>query len=538
MNLNFLNFLSSNFLKNEEDAQTLRELEAKNNSIGLDEDQTNWSAAAGGWGARNGDSVNPDQQSILFDAVFENKKQRIAFYRSMFNYPLVKKAVLVMVNEMCKPNADNEIATFNITRAFADQFNKTEYKSLKKEFDYVINCVFGGSCQIRNMVRRWLVDAEQFVENCPNDEGTKLVGVKILPAYCSLVIYEEGKATGYIQDPRMIDLQATGDIKKFTLDQISYSDYGMWGANRNDVRGHLDAAIRPLNQLRAIEDALTVTRINRAPERRLWNIFIGRKNDAAATAMINDVKNKYRKTLTINPVTGMIESSKNVQSFTEDIFVGKTDQGYGTTVEPIKSSTEFNGQMDDVRMFQQQVMDALIFPAQRWANSEGGGTQFSVSPEQEVNEITFQEMCRELGQRYCDQIIKHTFLVHLKLAGFKKKYLDPALYNINLNGANSFEKIRQLGVWEKMGGILGQLQTMLPTLANAKPDSEEPKPLISKQYLYESILHMSDSDILKNQQWINQESEALLDVAKAAKDESAPEDEGEDLDGADDDIDF
>jgi hypothetical protein len=335
----------------------------------------------------------------------------------------------------------------------------------------------------------------------------------------------------------MIDLQATGDIKKFTLDQISYSDYGQWGTNRNDVRGHLDAAIRPLNQLKAIEDALTVTRINRAPERRLWNVFIGRANDAKATAMVNDVKNKYRKTLTINPVTGVIESSKNVQSFTEDIFVGKTDQGQGTTVEPIKSSTEFNGQMDDVKMFQQQVMDALLFPAQRWSNPEGG-TQYSQSPEQEVNEITFQEMCRELSQRYCDQIIKHTFLVHLKLVGFKKKYLDPALYNISLNGANSFEKIRQLAVWEKMGGLLSQLQSMLPSLSNSKPDSEEPKPLISKQYLYSSILGMSDSDILKNQQWINQESQAMLDAAKAAKDEAAPEDEDEDLSGDDDDIGF
>ena len=537
MNLNFLNFLSNNFLKNEEDAQTLRELEARNNSIGLDEDQTNWSAAAGGWGSMSGDSVNPDQQSILFDEVFESKKQRIAFYRSMFNYPLVKKAILVMVNEMCKPNADNEVATFNITKAFADQFNKTEYKSLKREFDYVINCVFGGSSKIRNLVKRWLVDGQQFLENCSNDEGSKLVGIKVLPPYCSLVVYEEGVATGYIQDPRMIDLQATGEIKRFTLDQVSYSDYGQWGTNRNDVRGHLDAAIRPLNQLRAIEDALTVTRINRAPERRLWNVFIGRANDAKATAMVNDIKNKYRKTMTINPVTGVIESSKNVQSFTEDIFVGKTDQGQGTTVEPIKSSTEFNGQMDDVKMFQQQVMDALLFPAQRWANPEGG-TQASLSPEQEVNEITFQEMCRELAQKYCDEIIKHTFLVHIKMVGFKKKYLDPALYNITLNGANNFEKIRQIAVWEKMGGLLSQLQTMLPSLANAKADSEEPKPLISKQYMYSSILNMSDSDILKNQQWIQEECDALLDAANAAKDEAAPEDEDEDLSGEDDDIGF
>lgn len=533
MNLNFLNFLSSNFLKNEEDAQTLRELEARNNSIGLDEDQTNWASIGGGWGMTNGDAVNPDQQSILFDAVFENKKQRIAFYRSMYDYPLVKKAVTMMVDEMCKPNAENEVANFNINKAFASQFNATEYASLKKEFDYVMNCVIGQD-NVHDMLRRWLVDGEQFVENCASDDGKKLVGIKVLPANCSLVIYEEGKATGYIQDPRMIDLNSTGEIKKFTLDQISYSDYGQWGANRNDVRGHLDPAIRPLNQLRAIEDALTVTRINRAPERRLWNVYIGRANDAKATAMVNDIKNKYRKTLTIDPVTGMIQSSKNVQSFTEDIFVGKTDQGNGTTIEPIKSSTEFNGQMDDVKMFQQQVMDALLTPSIRWAEGEGGGGQYAVAPEQQLSEITYQEMCRRLGQRYCNQIIKHTFIVHLKMVGFKTKYLDPALYNITLNGANNFEKIRQLAVWEKMGGILGQLQTMLPSLANAKADSEEAKPLISRQYLYENILHMSDADILKNQQCIREECEALLEDAKAAQEEAAPEDQDEDLEGGDD----
>lgn len=536
MNLQFLNFLSDKFLQSEEDAQTLRELEARNNSIGLDEDQTNWGMAGGGWGFASGDTVNPDQQSILFDAVFENKKQRIAFYRSMYNYPLVKKAILVMVNEMCKPNADNEVASFNIAKPFTDLFNKAEYVALKKEFDYVMNCVIGND-NVPGLVRRWLVDGEQFIENCPSDDGKKLVGIKVLPAYCSLVIYEEGKATGYIQDPRMIDLNSTGEVKRFNLDQVSYSDYGQWGANRNDVRGHLDAAVRPLNQLRAIEDALTVTRIVRAPERRLWSVYIGRANDAKANAIVNDVKNKYRRTQTIDPVTGMIQSSKNVQSFTEDIFVGKTDTGNGTTVEPIKSSTEFNGQMDDVKMFQQQVMDALLFPSQRWANAEGGGTQYSISPEQEVNEITFQDFCRALGRRYCNQIIKHTFLVHLKLVGFKKKYLDPAMYNITLNGANNFEKIRQVALWEKMGGVVGQFQSMLPTLANSKPDSEEPKPLFSRQYLYEGILHMTDSDIIKNQDCIKEESEAILEAAKASSDESAPADKEEDLEG-DDEIGF
>lgn len=538
MKLAFLNFMSDQFLQNEEDAQTLRELEAKNNSIGFDEDQTNWSGYGGGFGFSTSDTVNPDQQAILFDAVFENKKQKIAFYRSMFNYPLVKKAITMMVDEMCTPNADNEVANFNIAKAFSEDFNKFEYKALKREFDKVMNCVIGQD-QVHDLLRRWVVDGEQFIENCVNDKGDGLAGIKVLPPYCSLVVYDEGVATGYIQDPRMIDLNTRGEVRKFSTDQVSYSDYGQWGVNRNDVRGHLDAAIRPVNMLRAMEDALCVTRINRAPERRLWSVYIGRNGDAKANAIVNDVKNKYRKTMTINPVTGCIESSKNVQALTEDIFVGKTDQGYGTTIEPIKSSTEFNGQMDDLRMFQQSVLDALLTPISRIPLGENA-TQYAVAPEQQVDEITYQAMCRRLAQRWCNQILKHTFIVHLKLAGFKKKYLDPALYNITLNGANNFARIRRLAVWDKIGGLVGQLATMLPTLANSKPDTEEPNPLFSRQFLYEDVLGMTDRDILKNQECIRQEQQALLDEAKAKKDEAAPEEEQEDLEGGEssEDLDF
>lgn len=534
MRLGFLNFMSDSFLRNEEDAKTLRELEAKNNAIGVDEDQTNWSSYGGGYGFSTGDTVNPDQQAILFDAVFENKKQKIAFYRSMFDYPLVRKAVMMMVNEMCTPNADNEVAVFNINKSYADTFNAYEYKALKREFDRVMNCVIGQN-NVKDLLRRWIVDGEQFIENCLNNEGNGLSGIKVLPPYCSLVVYEEGIATGYIQDPRMIDLTSKGEVRKFNTDQISYSDYGIWGINRNDVKGHLDPAIRPFNMLRAMEDALCVTRINRAPERRLWSVYIGRSNDAKANAIVNDVKNKYRRTMTVNPTTGCIESTKNVQAFTEDIFVGKTDQGYGTTIEPIKSSTEFNGQMDDMRMFQQSLLDALQTPISRIPIGENP-TQYAVAPEQQVDEKTYQEMCRTLSQRWCDQILKHTFIVQLKLAGFKKKYLDPAIYNISLNGANNFEKIRRLAIWDKMGGLVGQLQSMLPTLANSKPDSEEPKPLFSKQFLYEYVLGMSDRDILKNQEWLRQEQEAILEAAKTNKEEAAPEDQDEDLDGDDTDM--
>lgn len=523
MNLNFLNVFSSKFLQSSSDAKTLRDLETRNNSLGKDEDQINWNSLAAGLNGAYGytdfeDSLGNNNTSMIFEGVFNDKRERISFYRSMYNYPLVKKAITMMTDEMCKPNADNEVASFNINKAYIQDFTNAEYQALKHEFDYVINCVFGSDA-IYDLLRRWLIDGEQFIENCASSSGDKLVGIKVLPPYTSLVVYREGVAEGYIQDTSSIDPGSRGRvqedyIKRFNLDQISYSDYGTWGSNRNDIRGHLDPAIRPLNQLRSIEDALVVTRINRAPERRLWNVYVGRTNDAKANQILNDVKNKYRKTLSIDPTTGMIESSKNIQSFTEDIFVAKNDSGLGTTIEPIKSSTEFNGQMDDVKMFQQQVMDALLVPSSRWAAD--GETQYSLAPEQQLSEVTFQEMCRRLAQKYCNQIIKHTFIVHLKLAKFKDKYLDPAVYNISLHGANNFEKIRELGVWEKMSGILGQLQTMLPNLGNSRPDSEEPHPLISRRFLYEKILHMNDADIQMNERSLEEEKNRILTTAEEA----------------------
>ena len=107
-----------------------------------------------------------------------------------------------------------------------------------------MNCVIKKD-ELWYLYYRWLVDGEQFWELCPSIDGKSLAGIKVLPAYCSLVIYHEGVAEGYIEDPRMISITSEEEIKRFTLNQIAYSSYGFWGANRNDVRGHLEPAIRP-----------------------------------------------------------------------------------------------------------------------------------------------------------------------------------------------------------------------------------------------------------------------------------------------------
>ena len=221
-----------------------------------------------------------------------------------------------MADEACCENADGEIATFDIDKAYQSKFTETELMTLRDEFNYIINCVIGKD-QMWYYYYKWLIDAEIFFEICLNTKGDRVAGIKCLPPYCTMCVYDDGILNGFIEDTKLINPE-DGETKTFTTNQIAYVNYGFWGNNRNDVRGHLEPAIRPLNQLRAIEDALTVYRITRAPEKRIFKIYTGKMPVNRVPEYMQELRSKYRKQLTIDPVTGMINCNNNVQAFVEE----------------------------------------------------------------------------------------------------------------------------------------------------------------------------------------------------------------------------
>lgn len=518
MNFNFLNPFSSAFLSKDPEQSYIQQVNAVQNSIGKDEDGINWSALLPSRVNGFFDPTQPcDSNGILFDAVFSTKQQRISFYRSMSMYPLLSRALTTITDEVVNEDSHGNVLKFGIKDVFSDRFNKTELFTLEDEFNYVVNSVIKRD-DLWYLFKRWLIDGEQFWELCPNDSGDALIGVKVLPAFCSLVIYDEGIPTGYMQDPRLIDIQSKDMPKSFTLDQVAYASYGDWATNRNDVRGLLEPAIRPLNQLRAMEDALTVYRVTRAPEKRVFKIYTGQLPPSRVASYMQELKGQFRKTLSLDPATGAINSSKQVQALTEDYWFSVGDGGNGSTVEPYKASAEFNGQVDDLKMFQQAVMDAIHFPNSRWLDAESP-TQYSQAPETNLSEIQFQKECRRLGNRFIRGLILHTYVQHLRLRDLNKKFLNKDIYNIQFNYASDFEATRLIGMTEKYGSQISTFKEFLPTYMNSKPTAEECGPLISKYVFFHDMLGWSDEQISKNEKHVEQEKQDILDKAKASADE-------------------
>lgn len=509
-----------------------RQADAALNSYGRSEDAVDWRRLTHGYlnGYVEGSDVY-DSSGILFETVFASKRQRINFYRNLSLYPFVRKCLTMMADEAVCENSLGEVATFDIDKAFKSKFTETELMTLKDEFNYVINEVFGKD-QLWYYYYKWLVDAELFLEICLNTEGNKVAGIKCLPPYCTMCVYDDGILHGFIEDIKLLNPDFDGEAKTFLPNQIAYVNYGFWGNNKNDIRGHLEPAIRPINQLRAIEDALTVYRITRAPEKRIFKIYTGKLPTAKVPEYMQEIRSKYRKQLTIDPVTGMIQSNNNVQAFVEDFWLSQDADGQGSSIESFKGSTEFNGQLEDVKMFREQVADALMVPASRWASAEGGGSPYNQGVEGlTLEEASFQKLNKRLRKKFAD-VIYQVFLVHLQVRGYADKYLDKTVYNIDLIPATDFELMRSLAMCEKRGGVIGAFSQFLPTLNNVKPGSEEAPPLFSRQFFMEDILGLTSEQRIRNDKLIEEESQNIIAKADAAKEEGG--DEGDEGGGGDD----
>ncbi len=531
MNLGFWNPFSDRFLQPEPEHQMVRSAEAALNSYGRSEDAVDWKRLTHGYlnGYVEGSDVY-DASGIMFEQVFANKRQRISTYRNLALYPFVRKCLTMMADEAVCENALGEVAVFDIDRAFKSKFTETELMTLRDEFNYIINEVFGKD-QLWYYYYKWLVDAELFFEICLNTKGDKVAGVKCLPPYCTMCVYDDGILQGFIEDIKLLNPDLDTEPKSFTTNQVAYINYGFWGNNKNDIRGHLEPAIRPINQLRAIEDALTVYRITRAPEKRIFKIYTGKLPTSKVPEYMQEIRSKYRKQLTIDPVTGMIQSNNNVQAFVEDFWLSIDSDGQGSSVESFKGSTEFSGQLDDVKMFREQVADALQVPSSRWQTGEGGGTPYTQGVESlTLEEASFQKLNKRLRRKFCD-IIYQVFLVHLQVRGYDSKYLDKTIYHIDLIPATDFELMRSLSMCEKRSGVVGSLSQFLPTLDNVKPGSENLGPLFSRQFFMEDILGLTSEQRIRNDRLIAEESAEILAKADAAKEEGGDEndEEGDDL---------
>ncbi len=186
---------------------------------------------------------------------------------------------------------------------------------------------------------------------------------------------------------------------KIAPDTIAFCPSGMIDQNKNMILSYLHKAIKPVNQLRMIEDATVIYRIARAPERRIFKIDVGNLPKIKAEQYLRDVMARYRNKLVYDASTGEIRDDRNYMSMLEDFWLPSREGGRGTDITTLPGGQNL-GEIQDIEYFRAKLYRSLNVPASRLEASQG----FNLGRSTEItrDELKFTKFVQRLRKNFTE----------------------------------------------------------------------------------------------------------------------------------------
>ena len=270
--------------------------------------------------------------SILdMDGRDRNELDLIRRYRDIAQQPECDSAIEDIANEPIVSDERDKSVSLSLDQLDVSPNIKSK---IRDEFDEVLR-LMDFSAKGHDIFRRWYVDGRIYYHKIIDRKAPRK-GIQELryidPRKIKKVREqrkEKDEKTGldlvkkvedfYLYNDKGLD-QNTGTTSgiRITADSISYCPSGLVDMHKGTVLSYLNKAIKPVNQLRMIEDALVIYRISRAPERRIFYIDVGNLPKVKAEAYLKDVMNRYRNKLVYDARTGEIRDDRNHMSMLED----------------------------------------------------------------------------------------------------------------------------------------------------------------------------------------------------------------------------
>jgi len=268
---------------------------------------------------------------------------------------------------------------------------------------------------------------------------------------------------------------------KISLDSITYCPSGLIDGNTGRVLSYLHKAIKPVNQLRMIEDALVIYRISRAPERRIFYIDVGNLPKVKAEQYLKDVMNRYRNKLVYDASTGEIRDDRNHMSMLEDFWLPRREGGRGTEITTLPGGSNL-GEIDDIQYFQKKLYKSLNVPISRMDSDAG----FSLGRASEItrDELKFTKFVQRIRKKFVPlftDILKTQLLLKGVIAPEDWPAIQEHLqYDFLQDG--HFSELKDAELLNDRLSALDSIQSYIGTF-------------FSKEYVLKKVLRMNDAEI-------------------------------------------
>jgi hypothetical protein len=364
-----------------------------------DQDGAGYVTAAG---AHYGTYVN-----IGGDDHAKDNLQNIRQYRAVATHPEVDAAIEDIVNESVISGEGESSVSLVMDKV--DGVSESLKKQITDEFENIVGMLNFNDLG-HDIFRRWYVDGRLYhhlvvdeknlkagIQEIRNIDAAKIRKVKEVkkkkdPATGASLVERVNEFYIYQEKPG-----GTTQGVKLSNDAVSYCTSGLLDADRKRVVSYLHKALKPINQLRMMEDSLVIYRLARAPERRIFYIDVGNLPRGKAETYMKDIMARYRNKLVYDADTGKIRDDRKHMSMLEDFWLPRREGGRGTEISTLPGGENL-GQIDDIIYFQKRLYRSLNVPINRLEQE----AQFSLGRSTEISrdEVKFQKFIDRLRQRF------------------------------------------------------------------------------------------------------------------------------------------
>ena len=353
-------------------------------------------------------------QYLDMEGTAKSEADLIRRYREVALHPECDMAIEDIVNEAIVANELKDAVRVNISDL---PYGKDVRRKIENEFKEVLK-LLNFNTKGHDIFRRWYVDGRIYYHkiidrNSPVKGITELKyidprkikkireirkkrpdgpvphGLSVVDEYVEYYVFNEKGVSG----------STSGAGIKIAPDTIAFCPSGMIDQNKNIVLSYLHKAIKPVNQLRMIEDATVIYRIARAPERRIFKIDVGNLPKVKAEQYLRDVMARYRNKLVYDASTGEIRDDRNYMSMLEDFWLPSREGGRGTDITTLPGGQNL-GEISDIEYFRGKLYRSLNVPVSRLESSSG----FNLGRASEItrDELKFTKFVQRLRKKFTE----------------------------------------------------------------------------------------------------------------------------------------
>jgi hypothetical protein len=430
---------------------------------------------------------------VDLDGVVRNEIELITRYREMSMQPEIETAIDEIINEAIVNDDKDKGIDLNL-----DDLKQPDQikKKIQEEFDHILK-LLDFSNMGHDLFRRYYIDGRLFYHIIIDDKRPTLgiqelryidprkirkireiqktrepkTGMEIIKRQNEYYLYNERGVIG-----------AHSNLgAKIALDSVVNVNSGLMDAKRAMVLSYLHKAIKPLNQVRMVEDATVIYRLSRAPERRVFYVDVGNMPTIKAEQYLKDVMTKYRNKLVYDSSTGEIKDDRKHLSMLEDFWLARREGSKGTEITTLQGGMNL-GELEDVKYFEKKLYKSLGVPSSRLEPSQG----FSLGRTTEItrDEIKFGKFVNRLRNKFSalfDDLLRvQLVLKRICTEEEWKEFKEDVWYDFKKD--NNFEELKEA---ELLNNRLGILQLIDPYVGR----------YYSMEWVKKNVLQLDDEEI-------------------------------------------